>query len=431
MPKNGNLLKFWESLEQQSKDEKQSSRPNTQPHPASLARMRSISHCDLLGHRQEQLQEWKKEKDESVVEPVQEVEDRGVEHDITANYELPQIPRQDILTNATKNRVKRLRKHPVRVRLTKERDQVPSVKINASVEKKTFTQSHQTSPASASEFSSCSIKSPTSSSFLDRSPNYVINPGTPPSSEQPAPNLTRTPSTFSTFLRNPPAKTEEQNQTKKEAPIVPQRKIIQCSPKLLERYEEKPKLNALPSKILQSSVSPSKPEFHERKFASLKVRVTPKPDFVERRNSLKAVTSPYKPLKDAITPIKSEQGTLPAITSPRIANLAASFKTASSAITDKSAVLSNIFKGETSTTTTSTSTALAHSISTASLPISVENNSSFENLDMDDLSIKEYKDEINKKVKILEDDLAEEKLARIRLEKEVEKLKLIVAKFDS
>merc|ERR1719233_793573 len=118
MPKNGNLLKFWESLEQQSKDEKQSSRPNTQPLPASLARMRSISHCDLLGHRQEQLQEWK-EKDESVVEHEQEVKDRGVEHDIPANNELPQIPRQDILTIATKNRVKRIRKHPVRVRLTK------------------------------------------------------------------------------------------------------------------------------------------------------------------------------------------------------------------------------------------------------------------------------------------------------------------------
>jgi len=426
MPKNGNLLKFWESLEQQSKDVKQSSKPNN--HPASLARMKSSSHSDLLGHRHDQLQEWKKEKAESVVENVHEVEDQGAEHDIQqANDELPQIPRQDILTNATKNRAKRLRKHPVR--LTK---QVPCLKINASVEKKTFTKSHQTSPASASEFSSCSIKSPTSSSFLDMSPN-TINPGTPPDSDQPTSNLARTSSsTFSTFLSNPPAKTEEKNHTKKEAPVVPQRKIIPRSPKLLERYEEK--LNAepktSPSKSLQRSVSPSKPEFNDRKFASLKVRVTPKPDFVERRNSLKAVTSPYKPLKDAITPIKSEQGTLPAITSPRIANLAASFKSASSAITDKSAAFSNIFRGEASTTTTSTSTALAHSISTASLPISVKNNSSSGNLDMG-LSIEEYRDEISKKVKILEDDLVKEKLARLRLEKEVEKLKLIVAKFDT
>ena len=128
----------------------------------------------------------------------------------------------------------------------------------------------------------------------------------------PKASITSSPSAFSTFMSNPLklAKSQQQKPVKKEVPAVPQRKCIPCSPKLSERYKEKVESLTVPPVIQKSqfkvnlkSVAPTKEDHSLGRTPSLKADATPSTDFVERRASLKAVTSPYKSLQ-VTTPTK-------------------------------------------------------------------------------------------------------------------------------
>ena len=132
MPKKDNLLKFWESLEsnKQTKDTNKPFRPHSQSlkmTDSSKLKIRSISQCDLLGPRQQvvpskaQLQDWKKENTDAELAPrVGDDDDNGVvvnktfESDKVEDCSLPSVPRNEMLTNTTKSRVRRGRNHPVR-----------------------------------------------------------------------------------------------------------------------------------------------------------------------------------------------------------------------------------------------------------------------------------------------------------------------------
>ena len=266
---------------------------------------------------------------------------------------------------------------------------VPYIKVAASAEKKVEPDNYQTPPAASTEFSS-HTNSPTSASFLDNSPSSV--PGTVVS-PRPVSSLSRTPLSFSSFLSNPSkeAKSQELLSTKKETTDVPQRKLIPCSPKLADRYKEKietlgelqtvfNKRSPMKFNIPKHQTSTTA-DINQGKPTSFKLNASPKPDFLERRDPLKAVGSPYKAMKD----------------------------TASTTIV-------------TSTDTT---------VSNAS-PTSTQLSSTIPSMETQDKSIdfKEYRNYIENKIVYLERNLAAEKLAREQLEKEVGELKLIVTKLD-
>merc|ERR1719435_912174 len=138
-------------------------------------------------------------------------------------------------------------------------------------------------------------------------------------SPRPVKSLSRTPLSFSTFLSNPlkETKSEEQVSAKKEAPEVPQRKLIPCSPKLADRYKEKidtlgelqKALNKRSPMKFNSPIhqNSSNADITQKRSSSLKLNASPKPDFLERRNSLKAVTSPYKAIIDSIAPLNYDK----------------------------------------------------------------------------------------------------------------------------
>merc|ERR1719233_2089057 len=313
MPKNGNLMKFWESLESQTSSNLRS----------------SVSHGNLLGLKQivtpikERPQNLNEEKTEGSTGEVLRMKaggDRPKDDDTsgTSTTEgdgaLPLIQRHEILTNATKGRARRAKKQPTR-QVKQTVVEVPDIRVADSTEKKVVPDSYQTPPAAAAEFS-CVNTTPTSARFLDKSPISV--PGAV-ASPRPVRSLSRTPLSFSTFLSNPlkEAKSEEPVSTKKEAPEVPQRKLIPCSPKLADRYKEKiDSLGELQTALNKRSPmkfnSPmhqnsSNADINQKRSSSLKLNASPKPDFLERRNSLKAVTSPYKAIKDSIAPLKSDK----------------------------------------------------------------------------------------------------------------------------
>ena len=128
MPKNGNLMKFWESLEasQQSSELKPPIRPHTQvkvgPTISNL-KLRSVSQGNLLGLRQTiTTGPGKEEKDEGIVLDVSRMKAR---HDERKDYNgsategdgpLPLIQRHEVLTNATKGRARRTKKQPSRMK---------------------------------------------------------------------------------------------------------------------------------------------------------------------------------------------------------------------------------------------------------------------------------------------------------------------------
>ena len=129
MPKNGNLMKFWESLEasQQSSELKPPIRPHTQvkvgPTISNL-KLRSVSQGNLLGLRQTITPgPGKEENDEGIVQDLSRMKAR---HDERKDYNgcpstegdgpLPLIQRHEVLTNATKGRARRSKKHPSRLK---------------------------------------------------------------------------------------------------------------------------------------------------------------------------------------------------------------------------------------------------------------------------------------------------------------------------
>ena len=134
MPKNGNLMKFWESLEasQQSSAQKPPIRPHTQvkvgPTMSNL-KLRSVSQGNLLGLRQtttpgkELLENFREEKTEGMDE---EVSRRNARHDerkddsgrssTEGDGPLPLIQRHEVLINATKGRARRTKKQPSRLK---------------------------------------------------------------------------------------------------------------------------------------------------------------------------------------------------------------------------------------------------------------------------------------------------------------------------
>ena len=451
MHKKDNLLKFWESLKnnQQAKDSDKPFKPQFQSlkmTPSSKLKIRSVSQCDLLSPRQNavpskaQLQDWKKENTDAKPAPrVREDLDDGIvsKAEITESEDmLPSLPRNEILSHTTKSRVRRGRKHPVRQK--KQLMQVmiivmfnslhncrpfkvPSVKVSASVDKLMPINPNQTPPAALNEFS-CFTKSPTSSRFLDKSPI-----------SSPKPSITSSPSAFSTFMTNPLklAKSQQQKPAKKEVPAVPQRKSIPCSPKLSERYKEKvesftvpPVIHQSPFKVNLKSAAPSKEDFSSGRTTSVKADATPSTDFVERRASLKAVTSPYKSLQ-VTTPTKSEPANLqPVASSPRIASLSANVKAVPCSPAAKTAGTEADLK--------SPAFSVDNSASTPVVSMAVNANQATSEIGEKNIGMKmkEFLKNIEEKVERLGSSLAEEKQARIKLEKEVEEMKFIIAKLN-
>ena len=130
MPKNGNLMKFWESLEasQQSSELKPPIRPHTQvkvgPTMSNL-KLRSVSQGNLLGLRQtttpgkELLENFREEKT-VVVSRMNarhdERKDDGGCSSTEGDGPLPLIQRHEVLTNATKGRARRTKKQPSRMK---------------------------------------------------------------------------------------------------------------------------------------------------------------------------------------------------------------------------------------------------------------------------------------------------------------------------
>ena len=262
----------------------------------------------------------------------------------------------------------------------------------ASAEKKVEPDNYQTPPAASTEFSS-HTNSPTSVSFLDNSPSSVSGTVVSP---RPVSSLSRTPLSFSSFLSNPSkeAKSQELLSTKKETTDVPQRKLIPCSPKLADRYKEKietlgelqtvfNKRSPMKFNIPKHQTSTTA-DINQGKPTSLKLNASPKPDFLERRDPLKAVGSPYKAMKD----------------------------TASTTIV------------------TSTDTTVSNASPTSSTQLSSTIPSTETETQDKSMDFKEYRNYIENKIVSLERNLAEEKLAREQLEKEVGELKLIVTKLD-
>ena len=355
---------------------------------------------------------------------------------------------------------------------------------------------YQTPPAAANEFSSFK-HSPTSASFLDKSPLPELDATSP----KPATSLVKPSSAFSTFLSNPLkfTKAQDTKYAKKESPAVPKRNLIPSSPKVSPRHKvetegtgNKPGCGQLIPGILKSPfhensrpktppkspISSSKANFSEQRSSSLKSVATSKAEITERRASLKAVATPYKSLQAAITPLKPEPTNLQPITSPRIARLTASFQAATSSPASKTAAVRAInleadtrtHKPETSssvdtlTLTSRLETGKAvltpsrivrASASTSTCPsasppqvtacvqagrvgkmnaeqelLEKEGESGIVTSGTQNQDFSEFVNEIDNKVKYLESIITEEKLARIKLEREVAELKLIVNKLN-
>merc|ERR1712179_508275 len=283
---------------------------------------------------------------------------------------------------------------------------------------------YQTPPAASTEFV-CVNPSPTSAGILDKSPISVPEQVASPRPEK---SLSRTPLSFSTFLSNPlkEAKSEEPVSTKKEAPEVPQRKLIPCSPKLADRYKEK--IDTLGGE-LQTALSKRSPmklnspkrqnssntDISQRRSSSMRLNASPKADFLERRNSLKAVTSPYKATKDSTAPLNSDK--------------LASYASESSKVVSNTPAVEAINEGIASTTkvTSTDSTKMVTNTSSAS---SLTRSDTILSKEDTSINFKEYRDYMENKIICLENNLAVEKLAWEHLEKEVEELKLIVTRLD-
>merc|ERR1712179_397101 len=243
-------------------------------------------------------------------------------------------------------------------------------------------------------------------------------------------SLSRTPISFSTFLSNPlkEAKSEEPVSTKKEAPEAPQRKLIPCSPKLADRYKEKIETIGGELQIALSKRSPMKfnspkrqnssnTDINPRRSSSMKLDTSPKADFLERRNSLKAVTSPYKAVKNFIAPLNSDK-------------LATYTSESCKAVSNTPAVVA-VNKGMEPTskdTSADSKKTMTNTSSVSSLTLSNAIRSK-ETQDTN-INFKEYREYMENKIVCLENNLAVEKLAREHLEKEVEELKLIVSRLD-
>jgi len=443
MPKNGNLLRFWESLEssQQSNEPKQPFRPNhgKVANTASQIKMRSISHGNLLGQRQNITHSTELFRDlnegDSVIHDKNGVKADGnelkQEHANVSeslrtecNGALPLIERHEVLTNATQGRARRAKKKPARQ--SKQNKQVPVISLAQSAEKKLLSDAYQTPPAASTEFS----RSPTSARFLDKSPITSCDPVVSPN---PVRSLARTPLSFSTFLSDPYKKNIPQTistSTGDETVEDRQRKRIHCSPKLSERYKEKVESDVQPVFYMRSpsKFDSPKPQIssnmdsYEKRSATLKPSSTSKPDFVDRRNSLKAVTSPYKTLQESILSLKSEQSSISL--SEKCKNA-----TTSSNLGPNNKLTGD--KGEQATTIVN-STALkatqSYSPLNSSESVVAKDFSCNQKQDMN-TDFKEYINYFDSKIETLEGTLLVEKQARIILEEEVTKLKLLKGLF--
>jgi len=492
MSKKDNLLKFWEYLEshQQTKDVIKSYKPQSQSLKIkSISHSDLICPRPSIVPSKAQLQGWR-----GVTGSKDTVINRGVDDDQddislaesekTEVVSLPVIPRNEILPHTTKSRAKRNRTHPSRQK--KRADQVPCVQVTTSIDVQMSPNPYQTPPAAANEFSNFK-HSPTSAIFLDKSPLPDLDATSP----KPATSLVKPSSAFSTFLSNPLkfTKAHDTKSTKKESPAVPKRNLIPSSPKvategsgikpgcgqlipgnLKSPFHENSRSKTLP----KSPISSSKANFREQRSSSLKSVATSKTQITERRASLKVVASPYKSLQAAITPLKPETTNLQPITSPRIARLTASFQVATSSPASKTAAFRAInleadtrthqpgtsFSLDTQTLTSQLETGKAistpskigrASASTSTCPsaspqvtacvqaagsvgeqelLVKEGASGIVTSGTQNQDFSEFVNEIDKKVKYLESAITEEKLARIKLEREVAELKLTVTKLN-
>jgi len=473
MSKKDNLLKFWESLEshQQTKDVIKPFRNQSQ----SL-KMKSNSHSDLLCGRpsivpsKAQLQGWKGVTGsvDTVTNPGVDDNQGGYDDSVAENDKaevgsLPVIPRHEILSHTTKGRARRCRTHPARQK--KIANKVPSVEVTTIVDVQMSPNPYQTPPAATNEFSNFK-HSPTSASFLDKSPLPELAAASP----KPATSLVKPSSSFSTFLSNPLKFTKAQEtKSKKELPTVPKRNFIPSSPKVSPRHKVgtgctdsgqlipgSPFHESSSSKTPSKSPSISSKNFNGQRSSSLKSVATSNADITDRRASLKAVSTPYKSLQAAVTPLKPEPASLQPIKSPRIARLTANFQADKSSPANKTAAVRAInleadARGQEPGLSSSVNSSQlktgksAVTPSQAVAPVSVEEGV-VGNIDKEqELLVKEgrslrsiigtenqdlnvYVNLINKKVNDLESIVTEEKLARIELEKEVAELKLIVTK---
>jgi len=161
----------------------------------------------------------------------------------------------------------------------------------------------------------------------------------------------------------------------------------------------------------------SNADINPRRSSSMKLDASPKADFLERRNSLKAVTSPYKAVKNFIAPLNSDK-------------LATYTSESCKAVSNTPAVVA-VNKGMEPTskdTSADSKKTMTNTSSVSSLTLSNAIRSK-ETQDTN-INFKEYREYMENKIVCLENNLAVEKLAREHLEKKVEELKLIVTRLD-
>eukprot|EP00092_Neocalanus_flemingeri_P041023 GFUD01044667.1.p1 GENE.GFUD01044667.1~~GFUD01044667.1.p1 ORF type:complete len:526 (+),score=129.48 GFUD01044667.1:43-1620(+) len=515
MSKKDNLMKFWESLEShhQSKSPPEVSKPcrgvsYSMKSLPQRAKSNPISQRDLSSRVNPVMSRIRMTsliQEKEIVVSISEV-DNG-EQSLSSEKKsedlaLPILPRNEVLSHTTKNRVRRSRRPPIRQR--RVMDQV-IVKECATIADQITEDKMQTPPAATNEFT-CSKSSPTSADFLDRtSPRQAFLFG-------------EASSTFSTFLGKP-------NITPKVKPLKPFRGIhsaqldgkhkllstpkspspqknLEVGPKLQvtisDPTEQKKQEGQFPTtvdlfqtperksmSVLSSSTSiftPSEAVILGRRaplqaascnsyinaetdvFQAL---ITPSEcgrDFQSAKTGIavsEAVATPSKArtddLQDVNTPSKSEAVTTPSQSikavlqafatppQPRAAGMQALNKPPNAkAVTTPSKQMTTPIKALTPSSvgnTTYTSTTRTEATQASWLVEMSRKKDSRDGLEdavgrsdsfiarhkiVEGSALSDLIEEFDKKVDKLEKDLAEEKSARLKLEKEVQDLKVIV-----
>merc|ERR1719186_1396874 len=259
---------------------------------------------------------------------------------------------------------------------------------------------NQTPPAASVEFSSYKYSpAPTSAVFLD-----TTSPKSPPPT-----------CTFTTFLDKPiispkPASlSPTRNEVRRRLPDAAQHTVV--------------------GQNIQSSDHKFKPVHSKPLFTPSKAAIN------KRRASLQAVTTPCKALEAVTSPSKAETANLIAAFSPCKAGTVnlQTFTTPSKARKVTIQAVTTPFKAGTTSTP-------SKALPPSSWLGEMDKRSGLEDAGarsglatsetemMDRSAFADVRKEFDKKLDKLENDLAEEKVARVKLEKEVEALKVIVTK---
>merc|ERR1719186_559485 len=332
---------------------------------------------------------------------------------------LPFMSRNDLLFHTTKNRVGRSRSRRPPTRQRKMAKQVAGIEFSTGVEDMMPKNTNQTPPASSVEFSSYKYSpAPTSVVLVDTtslkpSPVSLASPPTTAvfldttSPKSPPPTCT-----FTTFLDKPII-------SPKPASLSPTRNEVR-------RRLPDAAQHTVASQNIQSSDHKFKPVHSKPLFTPSKAAIN------KRRASLQCVTTPYKALQDVTTPCKALEAVTVSPCKAGTVNLQV-FTTPSKAGKVTIQAVTTPFKAGINSTPSKAlppSSWLGEMNKRSGLDDERVRSGlvTSETEMMDRSALADVRKEFDKKLDKLENDLAEEKVARVKLEKEVEALKVIVTK---